>query len=121
MSEPPTGVGSRGSLSRGARRVVAAPYAWLIAFFLVPFLIVVKISLSETAIAQPPYVPVLDIAAGWQGLRDFAAGLSLANYVMLASDDLYVFSYLKSLKVAAVSTAMSARAPTRICVSWVSL
>jgi putrescine transport system permease protein len=106
MSEPPTGVGSRGSLSRGARRVVAAPYAWLIAFFLVPFLIVVKISLSETAIAQPPYVPVLDIAAGWQGLRDFAAGLSLANYVMLASDDLYVFSYLKSLKVAAVSTAI---------------
>ncbi len=35
------------------------PYAWLVAFFLVPFLIVLKISLSQTAIAQPPYTPVL--------------------------------------------------------------
>ena len=59
---------SKGSLSAGARLVVAAPYLWLIAFFLVPFGIVLKISLSETAIAQPPYVPVLDLAAGWQGL-----------------------------------------------------
>ena len=83
---------------------LVAPYLWLVAFFLVPFLIVFKISLSQTAIAQPPYVPVLDLAAGWQGVRDFFAGLSLANYVTLAGDDLYVFSYLKSLKVAAVST-----------------
>ena len=86
----------------GARLTVAAPYLWLIAFFLVPFLIVLKISLSETAIAQPPYVPVFDLAAGWQGFRDFVAGLSFANYVTLAGDDLYLFSYLKSLKVAAV-------------------
>src|SRR5258708_7538222 len=106
MAERSTGARSRGSLSYGARLTVAAPYVWLLAFFLVPFLIVVKISLSETAIAQPPYAPVLDLAAGWQGLRDFVAGLSLANYITLASDDLYVFSYLKSLKVAAVSTAM---------------
>jgi putrescine transport system permease protein len=106
MAEPSIGARSWSSLSNGARLVVAAPYAWLIAFFLVPFLIVIKISLSETAIAQPPYVPVLDVAAGWQGLRDFVAGLSLANYVTLAGDDLYVLSYLKSLKVAAVSTAI---------------
>jgi putrescine transport system permease protein len=83
-----------------------APYLWLVAFFLVPFAIVFKISLSQTAIAQPPYLPVFDVAAGWQGVRDFFAGLSFANYVTLADDDLYLFSYLKSLKIAAVSTVI---------------
>jgi putrescine transport system permease protein len=83
-----------------------APYLWLVAFFLVPFAIVFKISLSQTAIAQPPYLPVFDVAAGWQGVRDFLAGLSFANYVTLAGDDLYLFSYLKSLKIAAVSSVI---------------
>src|SRR5499433_3713556 len=96
----------RGTLSLGAKLTVAAPYLWLLGLFLVPFIIVVKISLSETAIAQPPYMPVLDVAAGWQGIRDFVAGLSFANYITIAGDDLYVLSYLKSLKVAAASTAM---------------
>ena len=63
-----------------------------------PFLIVLKISLSQTAIAQPPYVPVLDLAAGWQGLDDFLAALSLDNYALLGSDPLYLCSYLKSLR-----------------------
>jgi putrescine transport system permease protein len=94
------------AFSFGAKLVVAAPYLWLLGFFLVPFIIVVKISLSETAIAQPPYTPVLDVATGWQGIRDFIAGLSFANYLTIAGDDLYVFSYLKSVKVAAVSTAI---------------
>ena len=101
------------------------PGLWLIAFFLVPFLIVVKISLSETAIAQPPYMPVLDLSVGWQGFLDFLGSLGFANYLMLAGDDLYVLSYLKSLKVAALSTVMlvlagfpiayaMARAPRRL-------
>ena len=51
--------------------VVRIPYAWLIAFFLVPFLIVFKISFSQSAIALPPYTPVLDFAAGWRGIEDF--------------------------------------------------
>ena len=63
-----------------------------------------KISLSQTAIAQPPYTPVLDPAAGWEGLKQFLAALSLENYAFIASDWLYVASYLKSLEVAAVST-----------------
>jgi putrescine transport system permease protein len=116
---------SGSALSFGARLVVAAPYLWLVGFFLVPFLIVLKISLSETAIAVPPYTPVLDLAAGFRGLRDFISGLSFANYVTLAGDNLYIFSYLKSLKVAAVSTAIllacgvplayaMARAPRRL-------
>jgi putrescine transport system permease protein len=72
------------SVSAWAKVTVVAPYLWLIAFFLVPFLIVLKISLSQTAIAQPPYMPVLDIAAGWRGLADFVGALSPANYLMLA-------------------------------------
>ena len=92
--------------SWGARLVVVVPYLWLTAFFLVPFLIVARISLSQTAIAQPPYLPLLDPAAGWQGLKDFLAALTLDNYATLLADRLYLSSYLKSLEVAAVSTAL---------------
>ena len=88
------------------RLVVLLPYLWLAAFFLLPFFIVVKLSLSETAIAQPPYVPVFDPAAGLEGLQEFLAGLSLRNYSLLASDWIYLASYLKSLEIAAVSTAI---------------
>jgi putrescine transport system permease protein len=84
--------------------VVRIPYAWLVAFFLVPFLIVLKISLSQTAIAQPPYMPVLDLAAGWPGVRTFFAALSFDNYVLIGSDPLYLLSYVKSVEIAAFST-----------------
>ena len=84
--------------------VVRIPYLWLLAFFLVPFLIVLKISLSQTAIAQPPYLPVLDLAAGWPGLKAFFAALSFDNYVLIGSDPLYLLSYVKSVEIAAFST-----------------
>jgi putrescine transport system permease protein len=92
--------------SRGARLVVLIPYLWLGAFFLVPFLIVLKISLSQTAIAQPPYLPVFGPAAGWEGFKQFLAALSFDNYAFIGSDWLYLASYLKSLEVAAASTAL---------------
>jgi putrescine transport system permease protein len=92
--------------SFASRLVAIVPYAWLIAFFLAPFLIVLKLSLSETALAQPPYLPVFDLAAGWQGLKDFVDGLSFDNYVLLFTDSLYIGSYLRSLTIAAASTAM---------------
>src|SRR5256714_1037497 len=88
------------------RLAILAPYAWLVAFFLLPFLIVLKISLSQTAIAQPPYVPVLDPAAGWEGLKEFTAALSLESYMGVFADSLYAWSYLKSIQVAAISTAI---------------
>jgi len=92
--------------SWGARLMVRVPFLWLVVFFLIPFLIVIKISLSQTAIAMPPYVPVLDLAAGWAGIREFVAGLGLDNFAILLSDDIYALSYFKSLRVAAVSTAI---------------
>jgi putrescine transport system permease protein len=88
----------------GARLVVLVPALWLAALFFVPFLIVLKISLSETVTAQPPYLPVFDPAAGWQGLKEFIAALSFGSYVTLASDSLYLTSYLRSLQIATVST-----------------
>jgi len=89
-----------------SRVAILAPYAWLVAFFLAPFLIVVKISLSQSAIAQPPYLPLFDPSAGWEGLRDFLGGLSAESYASLAADPLYLWSYLKSLMIAGVSTAL---------------
>jgi putrescine transport system permease protein len=87
-----------------ARFVILVPYLWLAAFFLLPFFIILKISLSQTAIAQPPYTPVFDLAAGWQGFNNFISGLDFGNYASLFSDNLYLSSYLKSLEVAAGST-----------------
>jgi len=92
--------------SLGQWLVIAVPYLWLVAFFLVPFLIVMKISVSQGAIALPPYRPVLDLARGWKGAENFIAGLSLDNYRRLGSDPLYLVSYVKSLEIAAFSTLL---------------
>jgi putrescine transport system permease protein len=86
------------------RLVVLVPFIWLALFFLVPFLIVFKISLSQPAIAQPPYAPVLDLSAGWSAVTAFVAGLGFSNYQLIGSDSLYLTSYLKSLQISAVST-----------------
>lgn len=90
----------------GMRLVVLIPALWLALFFVAPFVIVLKISLSQTVIAQPPYAPVLDPAGGMPALREFVAGLSLDNYAMLVTDALYVTSYLRSLAMAAGSTLL---------------
>ncbi len=90
----------------GDRLVILVPFLWLALFFLVPTLIVLKISFSQTAIAQPPYVPVFDLAAGWEGFKTFVSGLTLDNYVMLGRDRLYIASYLKSLQIALIATVM---------------
>jgi len=111
--------------SWGLRLTILVPYLWLMALFLVPFLIVFKISLSQTALAQPPYVPVLDPGGGLAGLKGFLAALSLDSYATLLSDTLYLWSYLKSLEIAAFSTVVllvigypvaygMARAPRRL-------
>jgi len=92
--------------SWGARVVVLVPYLWLALFFLAPFVIVLKISLSQAALAQPPYLPVFDPATGWAGLKDFAAQLSADSFRLLASDAIYFLAYFKSLEVAAISTVV---------------
>src|SRR3984957_16136100 len=92
--------------TRPARLAAIAPYLWMALFFLVPFVFVMKISLSQTAIAQPPYTPVFDLTAGASAIKAAFAALSLDNFKLLVTDDLYVLSYLRSLVVAVVSTAI---------------
>jgi putrescine transport system permease protein len=86
--------------------LILIPYVWLLLFFLAPFLIVLKISASTTAIAQPPYTPVLDLAGGLAAFREFLGALSPDNYALIGSDPIYLLSYARSLMIAALSTAM---------------
>lgn len=81
--------------------VVIIPYLWMVLFFLTPFLIIVKISLSDTAIAMPPYTPVLE---GFAAIGDFISQLDFENYLFLTEDPLYVNAYLSSLRIALIST-----------------
>lgn len=96
----------RNIFTRPARFAAIAPYLWMVLFFLVPFAFVLKISLSQTAIAQPPYTPVFEPAAGAAALRDAFGALSIDNFRLLATDDLYVLSYLRSVVVALISTSI---------------
>ncbi|MBR0800232.1 ABC transporter permease subunit [Bradyrhizobium jicamae] len=95
---------ARRIFARPARLAAVAPYLWMVLFFLVPFGFVLKISLSQTAIAQPPYTPVFDVTEGRQALTAALAQLSFDNFKLLVSDDLYILSYLRSLTVAVTST-----------------
>ncbi len=88
----------------GRKLVLLVPYLWLTFFFLIPFLIVLKISLSDDVTAQPPYVPVLDFSRGFEGVRGTIAALDFENYRLVLGDSLYLDSYLQSLLIAAVST-----------------
>ncbi len=92
--------------TRPARVAAIPPYIWMVVFFLLPFGFVLKISLSQIAIAQPPYTPVFDVTAGWGAIKAAFAALSLDNFKMIVSDDLYFLSYVRSLVVALFSTAM---------------
>ncbi|MCA6123028.1 ABC transporter permease subunit [Bradyrhizobium sp. WSM 1704] len=95
---------ARRIFARPARFAAIAPYVWMVLFFLVPFGFVLKISLSQTAIAQPPYTPVFDVAEGRAALAAAFAQLSFDNFRLLLSDNLYILSYLRSLVVAVSAT-----------------
>lgn len=84
--------------------LIGIPYLWLLLLFLVPFGIVLKISLSDYAVSIPPYAPLFDPSAGWEGFKEFLSGLDMENYWFLTEDDLYWKAYLSSLKIALVST-----------------
>jgi putrescine transport system permease protein len=89
-----------------AKLAIRVPYAWLLVFLLLPLLIVLRISLSQSALAQPPYRPILDFSAPWRSVVDFVGGLSFDNYALLGSDPIYLLSLLKSVQIAAFSTLL---------------
>jgi putrescine transport system permease protein len=80
--------------------VIAVPYLWLIVLFLIPFIIVFKISFSESRMAMPPYAPLIE----WSNGAIVGIKLYFSNYRFLFTDRLYASAYLYSIKVAAVST-----------------
>jgi len=82
--------------------LIAVPYVWLLVLFLVPFLIVFKISLSDYDLSIPPYTPTLK-----DGFWPMIQGLDFENFVFLTSDDLYWQAYLSSLRIAVISTVLT--------------
>ncbi|MDU0024829.1 putrescine ABC transporter permease PotH [Klebsiella pneumoniae] len=90
---------ARLQMAHGRKLVIALPYLWLILLFLLPFLIVFKISLAEMARAIPPYTELMEWADGQLTLT-----LNFANFLQLTDDPLYFEAYLQSLQVAGIST-----------------
>ncbi|GAA6175844.1 ABC transporter permease subunit [Sulfitobacter pacificus] len=82
--------------------LILIPYLWLLLLFFAPFLIVLKISLSDAALAIPPYTPNLK-----DGIGALIRELDFENFVFLTEDDLYWKAYLSSLRIALVSTVLT--------------
>ena len=85
---------------RGRTLVIAIPMLWLLVFFLVPFLVLGRISLAEAVIARPPYTPLWE--RGPDGTLHIIA--TLDNYRLLLEDALYRNAYLSSIRIAVIST-----------------
>jgi putrescine transport system permease protein len=82
---------------RGRTVVIGIPYAWLILFFLAPFLIVLRFSVSEMGV-----ISVQDVMTVADGVVKLA--IKYSNYVFITSDDLYYKAYLSSVKYAGITT-----------------
>ena len=91
----------RNWLPRGRHLVIAFPYAWMVLFFLIPFAIILKISLAETQVAIPPYTALVEYAE-----EKLTFVMNLGNYLYLLEDEMYLDSYLQSLQVATISTLL---------------
>jgi putrescine transport system permease protein len=89
------------------RFVIIVPYVWLVIFFLIPFLIVLKISFSEPATAIPPYLPVFSWGDGFSGWLAKISEFSLSNYQWIAEDALYRNAYFQSVWISFTATCMT--------------
>ncbi len=85
----------------GATAVVAGPFTWLVLFFLVPFVLVVKISFAELQLGIPPYTELASYADGVVHIA-----LNLSHYAFLLTDSLYFATYVNSVVVAAITTLL---------------
>ncbi|CAH0172888.1 Putrescine transport system permease protein PotH [Pseudomonas sp. Bi70] len=83
----------------GRHVVIGIPFLWLFLFFLLPFIIVLKISFAEADVAIPPYTEIYT----WVD-NTLQVVLNLGNYIFLTEDALYLAAYLGSLKIAFFST-----------------
>jgi putrescine transport system permease protein len=86
------------------RVTILVPYAWLLILFLLPFLIVFRISVSILEYGSPPYIPQFALSDGWNGLMEKLGALNLDNYTFILTDPLYRNAYLSSAVIAGIST-----------------
>ncbi|WP_168172944.1 MULTISPECIES: ABC transporter permease subunit [unclassified Pseudomonas] len=86
-------------MPNGRHLVIGIPFIWLFLFFLLPFIIVLKISFAEADVAIPPYTEIYT----WVD-NTLQVVLNLGNYIFLTEDELYLAAYLGSLKIAFIST-----------------
>jgi len=94
-------------VSRPRSRAALIPALWLGIFFAFPFLLVLKLSLSDSALAMPPYAPQIDWAGGMEGLKRFFGALDFDMYRRLTEDRLYLDAYVSSLQFAATGTILA--------------
>ncbi|MBX9758152.1 MAG: ABC transporter permease subunit [Beijerinckiaceae bacterium] len=85
----------------------AIPCLWLTLFFALPFAVIVRLSLSQSIVGQPPYAPQFDLGAGVASLVEGVRQFSLDNFAIVFSDALYLESYASSLRLAFISTALA--------------
>ncbi len=91
-------VATTGETKTWRRVTVAIPYLWLFVFFLLPFAIILKISLADPVIAQPPFTPTFDEQGG--------LSITFDNFLFLLTDKLYAITYLKSVLLALAATVL---------------
>ena len=94
-------------LTRGQRLVLLAPYLWIGAFLLAPLLLILKISVSHTVLARPPYRPVFEFSDGIAGFWIKAQTFTFDAYRTLFTDTLYINAYVSSLSIAAIATLVT--------------
>jgi putrescine transport system permease protein len=82
--------------------VIAIPFVWLLIFFLIPFIIVLKISFAEYILASPPFSTLFRIAE----TGAMYMTLIFDNFLYLWEDDLYLRTYLNSLEISVTSTIL---------------
>ena len=85
----------------GRTLLIAAPFAWLFIFLLIPFLLVLKISFADLQFGIPPYTPLIEYKD-----ESLNIVLQLRGYILLFSDSLYLATYLSSVKMAAITTVL---------------
>ncbi|WP_127558016.1 ABC transporter permease subunit [Saccharospirillum alexandrii] len=114
-------------LPGGRRWVIAGPYLWLLVFFFMPFVMVAKISVSETFLGIPPYTAMFEWLDQTLNIR-----MTFSNYAWLLSDDLYIRAYWNSIKIAFNATVFClllgypmayaiAKAPSHLQTTWLLL
>jgi putrescine transport system permease protein len=88
-------------LPSGRTLVIGTPFAFLLVFFMIPFAAVLMISFANPQMSIPPYTPIVELKEGTLRIV-----MTLDHYRAVLTDPLYIGSYLYSVEVAALTTAL---------------